>query len=360
MPTASGLGSAIAASRPTIVVAGQERAALTDGLLSLSVHETISGLYRCEATFGNWGNVGTSVDYLYFDRRTLEFGSTFAVRIGQARIFSGRIHALEAHFREGGPREITVLAEDRFQDLRMTRRTRTFNDMSDADVIRQIAQDHQLTPSVSVSGPTYKVLAQVNQSDLAFVRERARTVDGELWLDDSTLNAKPRSSRGAATVTLTYQQELHEFSALSDLAGQRTSVTVSGWDVDSKSVITHEADEAAIRGELNNDLGGAGILMSVTGQKARKETVVHTVPLSSREAQSEAEAYFKRLARRFVVGHGLADPDARLRVGAVVDLANLGPLFSGKYYVSEVRHLFDGVRGARTEFVAERPGLGRV
>jgi hypothetical protein len=35
-------------------------------------------------------------------------------------------------------------------------------------------------------------------------------------------------------------------------------------------------------------------------------------------------------------------------------------LFSGKYYVSEVKHLFDGTRGMRTEFMAERAGLGKT
>jgi hypothetical protein len=40
-------------------------------------------------------------------------------------------------------------------------------------------------------------------------------------------------------------------------------------------------------------------------------------------------------------------------------LSGLGPLFSGKYYVAGVRHLFDGATGMRTEFTAERPGLSR-
>ena len=130
-----------------------------------------------------------------------------------------------------------VLAEDRFQDLRMTRRTRTFADVSDADVISQVAGDHGLTPSVGVSGPTHKVLAQVNQSDLAFLRERARALDAELWVSDSTLNVQPRASRGGSPVTLTYGKELRELRVLADLAGQRTSLEVTGWDVSGKQAL---------------------------------------------------------------------------------------------------------------------------
>jgi hypothetical protein len=64
-------------------------------------------------------------------------------------------------------------------------------------------------------------------------------------------------------------------------------------------------------------------------------------------------------ARRFVVGHGTAETSSDLRVGSYVDLKGLGPLFSGKYYLSEVRHLFDNRNGLRSEFTAERPGLGQ-
>jgi hypothetical protein len=42
-----------------------------------------------------------------------------------------------------------------------------------------------------------------------------------------------------------------------------------------------------------------------------------------------------------------------------VDLQGLGTLFSGKYYLCEVQVLFDPVNGLRTEFAAERPGLGK-
>src|SRR5881628_2813841 len=185
-------------ARPAIVVGGQEKEALGQGLLGMVVHETVSGLYRCEAVFGNWGTVAGQVGFLYFDRRLLDFGKTFAIKLGNDTLFEGRITGLEAHFPEGRPPELAVLAEDRFQDLRMTRRTRTFADVTDADVIQRVASDHGLSADVDASGPNYKVLAQVNQSDLAFLRERALSIDAELWMDNSKLQVKARARRRAA------------------------------------------------------------------------------------------------------------------------------------------------------------------
>ena len=347
----------IQSSRPTVVVDGREEPSLSEGLTHLLVEETTSGLYRCEATFGNWGLRGSTLDYLYFDRRTLDFGKPFQVKHAGGLIFDGRITALEASFEDHGPRNLNVLAEDRFQDLRMTRRTRAFGDVTDRDIFSRIANDHGLKADVNVSGPKYRVLSQVNQSDLAFLRERARAVDAELWMDGSTLNAKAHANRGGGTLQLTYGAGLREFSVIADLAHQRTSVKVSGWDVSSKEGVGYEATDTAIRGELNGDTSGAQILASAFGE--RREALAHTVPFTAQEARAQAESYFRMNARRFVVGRGKADADARLRVGSYVELKNLGPLFSGRYYLAEVRHLFDYVHGIRTQFTAERPGLGK-
>lgn len=348
----------ITSARPVIALDGRDNTALSDGLTRLAVAEDTEGLYRCEATFGNWGDVGGRADYLYFDRRTLDFGKGLRVTFNGNTLFDGRITALEAQFKDKGPRHLNVLAEDRFQDLRMTRRTRTFADVTDADVFKRVANDHGLTPDVDVRGTRHKVLSQTNQSDLAFLRERARAADAEVWMDGSTLRAKGRSGRGGSTRKLTYGNELSEFSVLADLAHQRTSVFANGWDVSGKRALQFEATDSVIGSELDRDASGASILASAFGP--RKEALAHTVPLTEQEAQSHAESFFKRTARRFVVGHGVCTASAGLRVGGYVELAGLGPLFNGRYYLSEVRHFFDFARGVRTAFTAERPGLGRA
>src|ERR1041385_2628759 len=305
-------------SQPTIVVGGREVPELGPELLEMVIAENTTGLYRCEARFSNWGPINNTTDFLYFDRKTIDFGKDFQIKLGSDSLFQGKIMALEAIFAEGRAPEIGVLAEDRFQDLRMNRRTRTFTDVSDADVIRQIATDHGLSPSVDVTGPTYKVLAQVNQSDLAFIRERARSVDAEVWMEGNTLNAKSHSGRNGADLQMSYGKELREFTVLADLAMQRTSVAVNGWDVSSKSALQYEATDSVITSELNGDTSGVSILQSSLG--ARKEALALTVPLNHDEAQHEAEAFFKMSARRFVVGHGVAETSAKLRVGARVNL----------------------------------------
>lgn len=347
---------AIQPARPAIEIAGRDEPALASGLLELCVVETSIGLYRCEARLGNWGPQGQGVGFLHFDRGKLDFGKALVVKLGGQSIFEGRITGIEGLFPEGAAPEIRVYAEDRLQDLRMTRRTRTWEQVSDEDVLRRIAQDHGLTADVSVPGPTHAVLAQLNQSDLAFLRDRARAVGVEIWVEGSTLKAKARPDRAGQPIRLVYGRELYEASVLADLAEQRSSVTVSGWDPSGKQAISETADSAALGSEAGSGQTGSQLLES-SGLGQRVEPLVHRVPLTAPEARAWAEAHHRARARQFVVLRGRAEADARLRAGAAVEISGLGGLFDGRYSLTEVRHLLDG-RGLCTEIVAERPGLG--
>lgn len=349
---------ALQPSRPTIMIDGNISPSLTGGQLQMRVREDVHGLYDCELEVGNWGpNGGPSPSFLFFDRRAIDFGKSLTVNVSVQSVFTGRITGIEARFPAAGAPSLIVLAEDRLQDLRMTRRTRTFANVSDRDAATQIAGDHGLTPSIGIDGPTYAVLAQLNQSDLAFLRERARSIDAELWISDTTLNLQPRSKRVSAPLTLTYGKELRDFRVIADLATQATSVEVTGWDVASKSAIDARADDGLLAGELQGGDSGPSVLGSAFGQ--RKDLFTSAVPQTTAEAQARAGALLKRRARRFLVGMGTAQTQPGLRVGATVKLVGLGPLFDGSYYVAAVTHMYDGAAGLRTELTVERPGLGK-
>jgi phage protein D len=348
--------SGIQASRPTISIAGNEESTLTGGLLRMRARENVHGLSNCELEFGNWGPNGSGPGFLFFDRKLLDFGRQVDVNVASKPLFSGKMTAIEARFPPGGVPSIVVLAEDRLQDLRMTRRTRTFADMSDSDVFGQIAGEYGLTPDIAVTGPSHKVLAQLNQSDLAFLRERARTLDADVTMNDTKLSVKPRRPGAGSPVTLTFGKELRELRVIADLAEQATKVNVNGWDVGAKQALSEQADDSTVSGELASGSSGASILRTAFGE--RSDSLADTVPLSSAEAQAQAQAVFKRRARRFVVGHGVADTTPDLRVGATLRLAGLGPLFSGDFYLAAVTHAFDGAQGLRSELELERAGLG--
>jgi phage protein D len=357
MATETQPATGVKSSRPKISVGGRESETLGQGLLSLRIEESVQGIAHCELAIGNWGPVGGKPTFLYFDRKELDFGKALVVSLGGTTVFTGRITAIEGHFPEGSPPTITVLAEDRLQDLRMTRRTRTFMDMTDAAVIRQIAGDHGLTADVTLDGPTHRVLAQLNQSDLAFVRDRCRTLDAEVWVDDRKLSVRKRADRTGDVVELGHGNQLREFTVTADLAGQATKVTVSGWDVAGKTAIAEAASASAAQAEVKGGDTGASILQ--TALAGRTATVAHNGPVTTTEAKAIAEARYRHQARGFVRARGLAETSPGLRAGRTIRVSNVGPLFDGEYYVTDSLIVFNPLLGLHTEFGAERVAIGR-
>ena len=347
------------ASRPVVKVDGSEEARVADELLALHVEETVEGLARCELRVSNWGLKDGVTTFLFFDRATLDFGSELSVTLGppgkSGEVFKGKITGIEGVYPLGRPPEIAILAEDRLQDLRMTRRTRSFESVSDGDVVNQIASGHGMSAQVDHDGPTWGVLTQVNQSDLAFLRERARAADALMWVEDDAIHFVARERAERETVEMTYGRELREMTVLADLAHQRTKVCVGGWDVSSKEGVTGEAEAGAMGSELGGLTGGAAILSQALGD--RVDHVAHLVAFSQAEATALAEARYRDAARRFVSGVAQAEGDGRVRAGSRVALDGLGALFDGEYAVVEVRHTFDGELGYRTHMQVERPGI---
>jgi uncharacterized protein len=352
--------SALYSARPIIQVDGSDSASLTDRVLSLIVTETIEGMSRCEIVAGNWRGGDSSDGYVFNDRATVDFGTRVGVRLGDGdragTVFDGLVTGIEAHYPQSRPPEIVFLAEDRLQELRMTRRTRSFEEASDEDVIREVVSAHGLTASIDVDGPTHPFVAQLNQSDLAFIRERARLVDADLWIEGSTVHVASQGRSGEEDVTFTYNADLHEVSILADLARQRSTIMVAGWDVAAKEPIAAQAGASAIQSELGNDTSGIDLLEGAF--TARTDTIVHTSPTTTAAAQAQADMALRTAARRFVTASGLTEGDARLRAGTRVRLAGLGAGFNGRFTLVEVEHAFDAQRGYQTRFRAERAGLG--
>jgi len=341
-------------ARPSIAIDGQRQDRLEASLLTMEVSESVEGMARAELVFGNWG--GETPGFQHFDRRTLDFGKPITLKLADEQVFAGRISAICAAYPDGGPPTVTVLAEDRLQDLRMTRRSRSFETATIADVARRIASDHGLTPRVDFDAATQPVIAQVNQSDMALLRDLARREDATVWVDADELHVA--RLRPDTRVELRWAGSLREFHVEADLAGQRTAMVASGWNVSRRAGASHRAERAAIAQELGEDESGAAILASTLGE--RVDCIAHAMARDDTEARAIAEASFRHMARSFVRGEGVAEANGAIRVGARLALTGLGALFDGSYRATAVTHRFDQAMGLRTEFRCERPGIGRA
>jgi phage protein D len=346
-------------SSPVVKTAGTVQPDVARDLLRLEIDEGIEGL-RClvlhvVASAARQSGSGDIVEYL--DGSAFDYGAAIEISIGpsgnEKTVFKGTVSALEVSFEQGDVPHVSVLAEDELMKLRMTQSSATYTQVSDADLARRIASRHGLAADVALDGPTYDVVQQLNQSDLEFLRSRARLTAAELWAWDGTLHLASRPNRSGTTLTLTQGNDLLSVSVRGDLAHQAAEVKVSGFDAQSRDAIDETAPASTIEAEVSGGRTGPQVLAQAIGSLAAHR--VSKVPLVKSEAQAFASGEMLRRARRFVTVHGVTAGSPEMVVGSRLTLDRVGAPFNGDgYYATRVRHTFDLQQGHRTHFEAER------
>lgn len=351
-------------SEPVFRIGGQP-VGLTRDAIRVEVNETTEGLKTMSLWLLAQGPTPNApqADLLYLDGKDLDFGKTIEVAIGSGgdarTVFKGHISAIEADLVEGEDPEVRVFAEDKLMRLRMSRRCRTYENKSDADVARDIATLHSLRPEIAADGPTYDYVQQWNQSDLAFLRERARLIQAEVFVRDDVLYFQSRGNRHGTALTLVQGHDLISVQLRADLAHQRIKAAVSGYDAQARDRINAEAGPNTIKAEIAGGRTGQDILKTAFGfdeSKGQGVTLrVRETPLQGSEADAWARAETLRRARSFVSVVGMTNGTPDLEVGSTLTLARVGRPFSGDgYYTTRIRHTWDRATGHRTHFEAER------
>lgn len=353
-----------AAVAPVFVVNEQRAPDLARDCQRLVIQEGIEGLRTLEAHFVavGAGATGPATRMLHLDG-SMDFGKAIKVAVGpnSARriLFEGLISAIEVIYDEGEPPMVAVHAEDAMMKLRMTRRMHTYNKVTDTDILTEIAGLHGLTSKAEIDGPRYNVVQQINQSDLAFLRTRARLVQAELWCDGQILHLASRQRRQGTAVSLVQGKDLLSVRICADLAHQRSQVRITGYDVAQRAAIDESAAAVAVDAEITTGRTGPRIVERALGPRVSMR--VRDTAVNSGEAAAWAKAEMLRRARRFVTVAGTTRGTPDMVVGSRLTLSRVGPPFEGDgYYVTQLRHSYDLVRGLRTRFEAERATVNEV
>jgi phage protein D len=347
-------------ARPTLRIAGAADARASELLLDMRMEEHEGGMSALELRLSNWASLDDGgAEYAFGAGAKLKLGAALEVYTGDEteprEIFRGTVSALESHYSTGGAPEIVVLAEDALQRARMARRSRVHTDKSPADVAKAIAGDLGLTPVVAgLTAPT-GTWAQLNESDLAFLRRLIGRYDGDVQVVGTELHVSPRADVRRGAIDLELNGQLASARITVDLSGQATKVTSCGWNAADGRSVSGEAS-ALTHGAPGRGREGAALLRELMSE--RSEHIGHVAVGTDDEARAVAEAAFDLRGRRFVKLDGVAEGNAKLRVGAHCTVTGVERRFENTYYVTRSCHRYDLAQGYRTEFTAECAYLG--
>ncbi|NES84295.1 MAG: VgrG-related protein [Moorea sp. SIO2B7] len=253
-------------------------------------------------------------------------------------ILEGEITAMEAHFTSGSQAPIIIRGYDVSHRLHRGRYNRSFQDMTDTDIVNKIAGEVGLsTGTIDSSGAPHDYVFQENQTNMEFLRERAARNGFELFVQDNKLNfRKPKVDN---SLQLKWLKDIHSFRVRVNSAEQIKEVEVRGWDYSKKKPIVATANGEKVFTKTQHGTGKEKA-SDFNGKPPKPKMIVVDQPMfTPKEADTIAQALFDELGGEFVYADARAEGNPKIRPGRVIKLEGMGK-YSGEYYVTETRHLF--------------------
>ncbi len=275
-----------------------------------------------------------------------EGGAGLSIR---GRLIKGEITSLEPEFSWEGQSTLLVRGYDRSHRLHRGKKTRTFTNQTDAQIVQKIAQEVGLSPEVDTESTniTYAWVLQNNQTNMEFLMTRAERIGYQVYAADGKLYFKKGDAVLGEGPRLTLGDTLEHFRPRWRATHQADQITVQGWDPVGKEAVTGSATP-------NRRLNQGG--MQQTGGDTAKQAfsaasaVVVNQPVSTTvEAKALAKGLSNDISREFVKAEGSCRGDPRIRAGWTVTIDNVGDRFKGKYFVTSATHIYNA-DGYQTTF----------
>jgi phage protein D len=253
---------------------------------------------------------------------------------------------------------LVIRGYDKSHRLFRESKSKAFLNIKDSDLATQFAGGAGLSAQVDATSTVYDHLYQDNQTDLAFLMQRAWRIGYECFVDDGKLYFRKPPISGT-TVTLSWGEDLISFYPSMTLAEQVDSVEVKGWDPKTLQAILGKAQKGTLYPKNGDNKDGAKWASSFgTG----KHTFVDIPVVSQAEANKIAEARLNELSGAFVEAEGTAIRRPDIKAGQFVKLEDLGTRMSGTYMVTSATHMFNyeglitqfKVSGTRTGLLVEQ------
>ena len=278
---------------------------------------------------------------------TQQIGATVEIKVGDklTSVYKGEIVGLEPIYKGGDRSKILIRAMNQFHRLLRKRKSVTFTNKTDQDILKQVVGDAGLTLEWKHEAAlNYKHVYQHNQTDMEFLRTRAARMGCHVWCVDKTVYVKQPVLQGAGFVTLKVDESsadgsLRMFAPRLSSVGILNKVTCKGWNPETKMLVSGEA--TVTDSQLGKETGVAS-----SHGLAKEETFTVDHPIwDNAEAAALAKARLQEASLSYITGTAEVTGNPSLDLGMLVEIiANANPdqlaadPFNGKYYIMGVTH----------------------
>jgi len=330
-----------------ITIGGPLDPVLAAALLEVRVETTVGLPDVCTLRFAESDPDG-STSLKVIDNPKFKLGAPLVVQLanpvkGQlAEVFNGEITTVEAEMGSSAGNaanlELTVTGHDRSHRMHQSTKTRTFRQMTVADVAKKMAMEHglKLGKLANLPGGPAEERHQVGETDWESLSRMVSDHGGELDVAAGALSIIDPSTPTPPAAELIYGETLQRFRPRVSSVGQAAEVTVPVWDPMTKRMTlgtgTPKASTTVEDASVSRVVGGTKIVLPT----AHVSTTA--------EGKARAKAAATQLGHERVQGTAVADGDPKLLAGANIKISGVGNRFGGTYRIVSAVHAY-GSRG---------------
>jgi phage protein D len=323
----------------------------------------------------------------------LTIGTTIEISAGApdsdstTSLIKGEVTSIEAICQEGLIYSI-VRGYEKAHRLQRAKRTKTFLNMKDSEIITQVAEDAGLEKGeVEETSVAHEHIAQIAQTDWDFLQQRSREIGYEFGVVGGKFFFRKGSGRKDSggggllggivdalsslfgSSKLTFKDKLHTFLPRLSAANLTPDVEVRVWDPKDARVAVAKVDAATGSATIDGQdpvklaksftdglisLPSLPAIPAIPGmpsldlgqQASNTAYLVVDRPLgvgtaADTAAEAAAKGVADHIASTFAEAEGDATGDPNIQAGAEIEIDGVPEQFCGKWFVTNARHVFD-------------------
>jgi hypothetical protein len=359
-----------------VLIKGKEQPHLEKDILSITYNDSLKDVDSVDLVVNNWdpdkqgATAGAKGGFLYSDGGVFNPWQDIEVKMGYFRggkaqleqMLTGEIVTMAPNFPASGGSTLTVRALNLLHQFRTQQKTLQFKDIKKKLTHIELRMDpdeikRNMTDNNEIKHP---YLEMHQQYPIVFLMQRSRDLGYDISLQDVVdPNSKKRTItfhyRSSGDVlrnvyTLEWGKSLISFQPTLQTAKQVNSVTVRGWNVQTKKPIEKTATRADLVKKGEKIIAPEDLAVTENSLAQKLEIVVDRGLKDPDEAFKVAKKTLRQLAQGLVEAKGKTIGLPDLRTGSKVEIKGLGR-FDGTYLVTATTHTI-GDGGYTTDFSA--------
>ena len=290
------------------------------------------------------------------DSNDLTVGAEIKITLGYKdeveELFNGEITKLSPEFKQNSDGVLIINGSNHLHRLLRAKKTRSFTEMTDSDIIKEIASDSGLKDDIEDVGSEHLFTMQRNQTDYDYLMTMTNKYNCKAWAKDKTLFFKKLEKNSGEDIVVEWGKTLLEFYPVIDTINLMTESEVRGWDNEKAEVIIGNSTIDDITIKVGGDDLGAKMVKDNFGEM--KNLSVDENIIDQKNADKAALDIITKNSMGYIMSSGKSEGNNKIRAGMIIQINEVGGKFSGKYYVNTVIHVLSTPRGYSTYFNVTR------